>query len=81
MPNSLIIVSEEYMKRIFVGLGEIPSKFAHEVILDLEAQLSMADKDVKAYVALVEKHLLPHKAKIPAEVPVPPAPPLVEPVT
>jgi len=61
MSNLLIIVSEEFLKRIFVGLGEIPSKYAHEVILDLEAQMNLAKNDVKAHVDLVEKHLQPYK--------------------
>jgi hypothetical protein len=73
MPNSLIIVSEEFLKRIFVGLGELPSKFAHDVILDIEAQVALAGKDVKAYVAMVEEHLAPHKAA--ADALTPPAPP------
>lgn len=74
MSNSLIIVSEEFLKRILVGLGELPSKFAHAVILDIEAQVSLAEKDVKAYVAMVEEHLAPHKAAATALPATPPAP-------
>lgn len=69
MSNSLIIVSEEFLKRILVGLGELPSKFAHAVILDIEAQVALAETDVKAYVALIEEHLQPHKDKAAALTP------------
>jgi|SRR5882672_5898157 len=64
MTNSIIVVTEEFLKRVFVGLGEIPSKFAHQVILDFEAQLNMAKEDTKKFVSFIEEHLAPHKAEI-----------------
>lgn len=67
MANKILVIGEEFMKRVFVGLGEIPSKFAHEVILDFEAQLNLAEQDIKKYVELIEEHLMPHKAKVALE--------------
>lgn len=64
MAHNILVVSEEFMKRVFIGLGELPSKFAHSVILDFEAQLGLAQTDVKKYVAMIEEHLMPHKAAV-----------------
>lgn len=62
----VLVLTEEFLKRVLVGLGEIPSKFAHDVILDIEAQLTMAERGVEAHVALIEQHMAPAKAKLEA---------------
>ncbi len=68
MANTILILTEDALKRVFVGLGELPAKISHELINELEAQVALIEKDVGAYVAQVEQHLLPHKAKVPAVV-------------
>lgn len=67
MSNTIFVLSEEFVKRIFVGLGEIPSKFSHVVILELEAQAKAAETEAHKIIALVEQHLAPLKAKVEAE--------------
>jgi hypothetical protein len=62
MANTLLIFTEEGVKRIVAGLGELPSKLAHELLNDIDFQLNMLKTDVKKYVATVEEHLTPHKA-------------------
>jgi len=64
MSNSVIVVSEEFLKRIYVGLGELPAKFSKIVIDDIEAQVRLAEQEVHKYVALVEEHFAPFKAKV-----------------
>lgn len=66
MANSLIIFTETGLKNMITGLGELPSKFVHALLLDIDAQLGMAEKDVKAHLALIEQHLAPAKAKLDA---------------
>lgn len=63
MSNTVIVVSEEFLKRIYVGLGELPAKFSKIVIDDIEAQVKLAEGEVHKYVALVEQHFAPFKDK------------------
>lgn len=65
--SNILVLSEEFVKRIFIGLGEMPSKFSHVVILDIEAQIKAAEAETHKIVALVEQHLAPLKAKVEAE--------------
>lgn len=68
MANTFLIVTEEGLKRVFAGLGELPAKVSHEIIKDFDAQVAMAKDDLKSFIALVEKHLQPHKDAVEAEV-------------
>src|SRR6266850_54377 len=63
MANSLLIFTEEGVKRVLAGLAELPSKLSHELLNDIESQLSMIKEDIQKYVALVEEHFTPHKAE------------------
>jgi hypothetical protein len=65
--SNVIVVSEEFLKRIFVGLGEMPAKFSHAVIIDIEAQLKTAEEAPHKLLALIEQHLAPVKAKVAAD--------------
>lgn len=67
MANSLVIFTEEGIKRMIAGLAELPAKLSHELLNDVESQLGLIKKDVKAYVAMIEQHLAPHKESVPAE--------------
>ncbi len=64
MANSILIFTEEGVKRIIAGLAELPAKLSHELLNDIEVQLGLIKKDVKSYVAMVEEHLAPHKATV-----------------
>lgn len=64
MANSLLIFTEEGVKRVLAGLAELPSKLSHELLNDIESQLSMLKNDIHKYVALVEEHFAPHKAAV-----------------
>jgi hypothetical protein len=67
MSTQILVLSEEFIKRIFVGLGEMPSKFSHNVILEIEAQLKAAENEAHRVVALVEAPLNALKAKVAAD--------------
>lgn len=66
MANSILIFTEEGVKRIIAGLAELPAKLSHELLNDVESQLGLLKRDVKKYVAMVEEHLEPHKDAISA---------------
>lgn len=63
MVNSLVIFTEEGIKRIIAALGELPAKRSHELLNDVDSQLNLIKTDVKSYVAMIEQHLAPHKAE------------------
>lgn len=63
MANSLVIFTEEGIKRIITALGELPAKLSHELLNDVDSQLNLIKTDVKSYVAMIEQHLAPHKAE------------------
>jgi len=67
MANSILIFTEEGVKRMIAGLAELPAKLSHDLLNDVESQLALIKKDVKSYVAMVEEHLTPHKAIAVAE--------------
>lgn len=62
MSNTLLIFTEEGVKRVIAGLAELPGKISHELLNEIEAQLGLIKSDIKKYVALVEEHFAPHKA-------------------
>lgn len=64
MASTVLIFTEEGFKHIVNGLGELPAKLVHALLLDIDAQVSMVEKDVKGYLALIEQHLAPVKAKL-----------------
>lgn len=66
MANKILIFSDEFFNRVCVGLGELQSKFAHPVIVDIEEQIKLIDSDVVAHVALIEKHMADANAKVKA---------------
>lgn len=65
MANSILVFTEEGVKRIIAGLAELPAKLSHELLNDVESQLGLIKADVAKYVAMVEEHLAPHKANVP----------------
>jgi len=74
MLNHVLVFTEEGLKRVVAALGEQPAKMVHEVLKDIETQLTDAEKDVTKYVAMVKQHLAPHEAKIPVTPPLPAVP-------
>lgn len=65
MPK-LLILSDEFMSRVLVGLGEIQTKFGLPVLQDIQTQVDLAEKDPAAFLAAVEAHLSPFKIKVSA---------------
>jgi hypothetical protein len=65
MPK-LLILSDEFIARLHVGLGEIQAKFAIPVIQDIQAQVDLSEKDAAAFLASVEAHVSPFKQKVAA---------------
>ena len=61
--NTVLIVSQEHLNRILVGLGEIASKFAVPVLQDIERQVSYAKAGTKEWVEAIESHLTGIKLK------------------
>lgn len=64
MSNTVVILTEEFMKRINVALGEIPAKFAIPVINELQAWYDMAEKEPTKLLASIKSHLAPFEAKV-----------------
>lgn len=62
--SKLLILSDEFLARINVGLGEIAAKFAIPVIMDIEAQVSRTERDAEAFLAAIEAHVAPIRAKL-----------------
>ena len=62
--SKLVILSDEFLARVHVGLGEIQAKFAIPVIAEIQNQVDLVEKDVKAFLASVEAHVAPHKQKV-----------------
>ncbi len=65
--SKLVILSDEFLARIHVGLGEVQAKFAIPVLQDIQAQVDLAEKDAKAFLAAVEAHIAPFKQKVAAD--------------
>lgn len=55
--NHVLIISQEFLNRIMVGLGEVASKFAIPVIQDIEIQVKSAESGAKDWIASIESHL------------------------
>jgi hypothetical protein len=55
--NYVLIVSEEFLNRINVGLNEIAAKFAVPVMHDIANQIKMAETGAKDWVDAIESHL------------------------
>jgi hypothetical protein len=67
MSNKILILSDEFIARIHVGLGEVAAKFSIPVLQEIQTQIDTAEKDVKSFIAKVEAHIAPIKAAIVAE--------------
>lgn len=67
MSNTVVILSEEFMTRINIALGEIQAKFAIPVINELENWLNKAKDEPHKLVVELEAHLVPFKAKLAAD--------------
>lgn len=63
MPT-LLILSDEFLTRINIGLGEVQAKFAVPVIAEIEIQAARAANDAEAFLAAIEAHVAPIKAKL-----------------
>lgn len=63
MANTVLIVSEEFLNRIKVGLQEIPAKFANPVLIDIENQVKAAETGAKEWIQVIETHLSGIKTK------------------
>lgn len=68
MSNTVLIVSEEFLNRIKVGLSEIAAKFANPVFVEIEDQIKAAETGAAHYVSALESHLAAIKAKVVTEV-------------
>jgi hypothetical protein len=66
MSNTVVILSQEFMTRINVALGEIQAKFAIPVINELEAWKNKVEAEPHKLLADIEAHLAPVKAKVEA---------------
>ena len=55
--SHVLVFSDEFLSLVLVGLGELPAKVSHKVIVDIEDQVDLKTKDPKAYLALVKKSL------------------------
>jgi hypothetical protein len=61
--NKVLILSQEFLNRIMVGLGEVQSKFAIPVLQDIEKQLAAAEVGAKIWVESIEAHITGVKLK------------------
>ncbi len=67
MANTVIVLTEEFLKRVQVALGEIPAKFAIPVIQEIEAWITLAEHQPAKVIELVDKHLQQFRDKVAAE--------------
>jgi hypothetical protein len=68
MSNTVVILTEEFMKRISVGLGEVQAKFAIPVLNELQAWTDLHEKDPAKLIALVDDHLKSFRDKVAADI-------------
>jgi hypothetical protein len=61
-----MILTEEFLTRIHVALGEIQAKFAIPVINEVQQWIDKAEKEPTKLVADIDAHLVPFRAKIAA---------------
>jgi F0F1-type ATP synthase membrane subunit b/b' len=66
MSNTVVILTEEFLTRIHVALGEIQAKFAIPVINEVQQWIDKAEKEPTKLVADIDAHLVPFRAKIAA---------------
>lgn len=62
--SKLLILSDEFLARLHVGLGELQAKFAIPVISEIQKQVDLFEKDAATFIADVEAHIAPLRAKI-----------------
>lgn len=61
--NVVLILDQEFLNRVMVGLGEVASKFSIPVISSIESQVRAAQSGDKAWVERIESHLTGVKLK------------------
>jgi hypothetical protein len=66
MSNTVVVLSEEFMKRIKTALGEIQMKVALPVLAELETWEKKFVEAPHEVLTIVENHIAPAKAKIAA---------------
>lgn len=64
MANHVLIVTDEVLARIKLGLGEIAAKYAVPVFQEIEAQVALAETGGKNYIDAIESHIAAIKAKV-----------------
>lgn len=64
MANKLIILTEDMLNNVMLGLGELQAKFSHAILVDIASQVALAEKDLRAHIELVETHLKPLKDQL-----------------
>lgn len=64
MANKLIILTEDYLQNVLIALGELPAKFSHAILVEIETQTQKADLDLKAHIESIEAHLKPLKVAL-----------------
>lgn len=72
MANHLVLLTDEFLARVHVGLGEIQSKFAIPVINDIEKQIKSYEAGTKEWYDSIKAHIVHLEAQIypPAAAPV-----------
>lgn len=63
MSNTVLILSEEFLTRIKVGLQEIQAKFANPVLIEIETQVKHAETAAQGWVSSIESHVAELKTK------------------
>lgn len=66
MSNTVLILSEEFLTRIKIGLQEIQAKFANPVLIEIETQVKNAESSEAKWVSSIESHVSAIKSKVEA---------------
>lgn len=61
--NLVLILDQEFLNRVMVGLGEVASKFSIPVISSIESQIKAAQSGDKSWIERIESHLTGVKLK------------------
>lgn len=64
MPNTIVILSDEFLNRIRIALGEIQAKFAVPVLGELELWAAKAKDEPAKLLADVDAHLAQFRASV-----------------
>lgn len=64
MSDTIVILSEEFLKRIHLALGEMQVKFALPVIMEIQAWFDKAEKEPAKLIADVQAHLEQFRTKL-----------------